>query len=166
MKHRRGSALQRRYGRAAAMTKRFTVTRIRLNSGGYDSRGRYFGTGAPLFSVMDNETERETEVRASSAKAAREKVMESVFGPPPKNDLQGAARVLSKALYAELVNGGGYLSSAAIEKYKLQVEALAAKVRALTPSDRAWDYFDKEMDAGKLHGATQMIAGAAERLKS
>lgn len=78
----RNRTLRRRYGRASSssMTKRFVVTRIPLNSDGYTSSGQYYGRGAPLFSVMDNETEREETVRASSAKAARQKVVDGVFG--------------------------------------------------------------------------------------
>lgn len=170
MKH-RASKLRHRYGRAAGATKRFVVTRIRLNSGGYDSGGRYYGGGAPLFSVEDVETGREETVRASSAKVAREKIMEGVFGPPPKNPFQGEARVLSKAIAAEPY---GKSKPAVARQYKAQLEALSARVRRANPDDRAWGFYDKDMAAldeessyafGKLHSAAQMIEGAAERIR-
>jgi len=153
------------------MAKRFTVERIRLNSGGYTSSGRYYGTGAPLFAVTDAETDRTTEVRASSAKAARQQVMESVFGPPPKNPLQGEANALQKAIGGEVYGGA---KPAVAMAYRSQLEGLAARVRAVNPTDRAWTYYDKDMDAvdeqspyafGKLHSAAGMIAGAAERIR-
>jgi hypothetical protein len=158
------------------MTKRFTVERIRLDRGGYTSAGRYYGTGAPLFSVTDTETDRTTEVRASSAKAARQKVMEGVFGPPPKNPLQGEARVLSRALYTEVVKNMDHpkRDRALAMGFQSQIEGLAARVRAANPSDRAWPSYDKDMAQvdpespyafGKLHSASQMIAGAAERIR-
>jgi hypothetical protein len=50
------------------------VERVRLNRGGYDSRGRYWGVGEPLYSVYVDATGRYTHVRAKSAKEARAKV--------------------------------------------------------------------------------------------
>jgi hypothetical protein len=149
-----------------APTKRFIVTRIRLNNGGYDSNGRYYGGGAPLFSVMDNETEREETVRASDAKAARKKVMEGIFGPPARNPLHAEIKKLSKTLYDEIVKHDGAMPSALVEKYRPAVMALAARVRPSTPGDLAWKFFDRDLDNGRLHGAVGMIAGAEERMKS
>jgi hypothetical protein len=155
------------------MTKRFTVERIRLDSGGYDSRGRYFGTGAPLFSVTDNETDKTTEVRAGSAKLAREKVMQGLFGPPPKNPMHGEARTLSESLYAEALKESSP-PQPLLQQYKADVFALASKVRASNPTDRAWTYYDKDIASmpesgryamGSLHRAAQMIEGAAERIR-
>jgi hypothetical protein len=160
-------SLHRRYGHAAsAMTKRFVVTRIPINRDGYDSRGRYYGSGAPLFSVLDNETEKEEVVRAANVKAAREKVMVGIFGPPARNPLHAKIKKLSKELYDELVKHDGRMPAALVDKYRSEVVALAAKVRPSTSGDRAWDYFDKDLDSGRLHGAVQMIAGAEERMKS
>lgn len=49
------------------------VERIRLNRGGYDSRGRYYGVGAPLFHVTGEGSFADVDehVRAKSAKEAR-----------------------------------------------------------------------------------------------
>lgn len=172
---RRGHALGRRYGRASAasLAKRFTVERIRLNSGGYTSGGRYYGTGAPLFAVTDSETDRTTEVRAGSAKEARQKVMETVFGPPPKNPLHAEARDLRKQLHAEALKESDP-PAGLIASLKGQVEALAAKVHAANPSDISWRFYNKDMETlpergryvmGGLHRAMGMVEGAAERLR-
>lgn len=48
--------------------------RVRLNAGGYDSRGRYWGQGAPLYRVSDEDGNIDEHVRASSAADARRKV--------------------------------------------------------------------------------------------
>jgi hypothetical protein len=74
MKHR----LKRRYGRALsrkALMERFEVNRIRINSQGYDRNGRYYGSGAPLFRVYDNQDGLTHETRAQSAPEAREKAI-------------------------------------------------------------------------------------------
>jgi hypothetical protein len=47
-----------------------SVTRIRLNGGGYDRRGRYWGVGEPLFHVVSDYDEVNTEIRAADRKAA------------------------------------------------------------------------------------------------
>src|SRR5207247_2483682 len=102
---------------------------------------------------------------------AREKVMVSVFGPPPKNPFQGEARIIQNAIAAEPY---GKSTRAVADKYKVHLEALASRVRAANPTDIAWRFYDKDMDGldvsssyafGKLHSAAQMIAGAAERIK-
>jgi hypothetical protein len=60
-----------------AQIKRYPVERIRLDRGGYDRTGRYWGLGAPLYRVWDNEEERFycQEVRAPNARAARQSVL-------------------------------------------------------------------------------------------
>lgn len=55
--------------------KRFPVARVRLNRNGYDSHGRYYGTGAPLFEVSDEDDDLTTRVRAASAAEARKKAI-------------------------------------------------------------------------------------------
>lgn len=45
--------------------------KVRLNRGGYDSRGRYFGTGAPLYRVSSDDGRLDQYVRAESAMAAK-----------------------------------------------------------------------------------------------
>lgn len=178
--HVKRRALRKRYGHSSsAMTKRFTVTRIRLDRQGYTSSGRYYGTGAPLFSVLDNETEKETEVRAPDAKAAREKVMIEIFGPPPKNSYMGEAKAISNAITVEM-NAPGAGRKGSIQQFREKLNAVTGRLRPLTAGDRAWEYYDKDMDAaadneagnhigyalGKLRSAAQMIAGAADRLKT
>lgn len=48
------------------------LSRERLNSGGYDSGGRYFGQGEPLFSFSNDSSS--GYVRASSRAAAKAKL--------------------------------------------------------------------------------------------
>lgn len=171
---RRSAPRARRGNAPSAMQKRFTVERIRLNSGGYDHGGRYYGTGAPLFSVHDSETDKTSEVRASCASAARQKVMQEIDGPPPVNALHGETRKLSKALYQAVVNDDRP-SQTTVDRFRSEVNELASAVRALTPDDVTWKYYSRELDkvpeGGRyalsgLHTLSQMIAGAASRMKS
>jgi hypothetical protein len=176
-------ALRKRYGRAtSAMTRRFEVTRVRLDSGGYDSGGRYYGSGPPLFHVYDKETEKEETVRAADAKSARQKVMTGIFGPPPKNSYMGEAKAISNEITAELNRGVSlsYKDHPLVQKYREKLNAVTARLRPLTASDPAWEYYDKHMDRAaddessrhtsyalhQLRDASQMIAGAADRLKT
>lgn len=55
----------------SADVRRYQVERVYLDRGGYDSSGRYFGRGAPLYSVYDAEERRYLYVRADSARRAR-----------------------------------------------------------------------------------------------
>jgi hypothetical protein len=57
------------------LVQRFEVRRIRLSSQGYDRSGRYYGTGAPLYSVYDSDTGDGYETRASSAEQARQRAI-------------------------------------------------------------------------------------------
>jgi hypothetical protein len=57
--------------RRARKPQRYTVTRIRLNRGGYDRNGRYWGVGDRLYRIDDEETGKHIHVRADSAKSAR-----------------------------------------------------------------------------------------------
>lgn len=59
-----------RYGPNAI---KFYLKKVPLNQGGYDRRGRYYGTGAPLWRYSDVETgDIEGEFRASSKAEAKE----------------------------------------------------------------------------------------------
>ena len=55
---------------------RFHLSRVRLNSGGYDSGGAYWGIGAPLYHAWGEGEEEilETFTRASCREDAKEKV--------------------------------------------------------------------------------------------
>ncbi len=64
--------LRKRYNR---IVKAYTVTRIHLNTGGYDSYGRYYGRGKPLYEVTNTHTNETYTVRASSATSARAKAL-------------------------------------------------------------------------------------------
>lgn len=49
---------------------KLSVSRIRLNGGGYDRRGRYWGAGEPLFHVVSDYDSVNTEIRAADRNAA------------------------------------------------------------------------------------------------
>ena len=63
------------YGQEEEIEGRVYATRIRLDSGGYDKGGAYWGSGAPLYHVYDQGGRFERFVRASSSKAAKEQVL-------------------------------------------------------------------------------------------
>lgn len=50
--------------------RRISVTRIRLNAGGYTSRGEYYGVGMPLFHVVSNDDEVNYQMRAADRSEA------------------------------------------------------------------------------------------------
>jgi hypothetical protein len=50
--------------------RKFTGRRVRLTKGGYDSRGKYWGVGAPLYLVENNPDGWYQHVRAHSAAEA------------------------------------------------------------------------------------------------
>lgn len=85
---------------------RLYLQRVRLNSGGYDSRGRYFGTGQPLYkwSTEFEGNDREGYVRggtrAAALKAARAELVKysqwphskgEGFGRPPRSKRRSSA---------------------------------------------------------------------------
>ena len=61
---------------------KFSLSRVRLNSGGYDRAGRYYGVGLPLWAAScDDYRDGEVwEFRASDRASARELVMQAVPG--------------------------------------------------------------------------------------
>lgn len=61
-----------------APKRRLTATRIRINRQGYDSRGKYWGVGAPLYRVCEGD-EMDVMVRAPSAERAKAEVYK-LFG--------------------------------------------------------------------------------------
>lgn len=52
-------------------TPRLHLVRVPLDSGGYDSGGAYWGHGAPLYCVWDDETNGVQYVRAADREQAR-----------------------------------------------------------------------------------------------
>lgn len=71
------------------MKKKITATHIRLNKGGYDSSGRYWGTGQKLYLIDDpnwegstNSYYRDCYRRANSAKEAKEDYLANIAKSP------------------------------------------------------------------------------------
>jgi hypothetical protein len=52
---------------------KLTAERVRINRQGYDSRGTYWGVGAPLYRVYDDVEGKYEHIRATTAKEAKEK---------------------------------------------------------------------------------------------
>jgi hypothetical protein len=52
--------------------QQYEVESVRLDRGGYDRSGRYFGVGPKLYRVFDNDTGKSLHVRAPTARKARE----------------------------------------------------------------------------------------------
>jgi hypothetical protein len=53
---------------------KFILQRVRLNSGGYDSSGSYWGVGLPVYWFCDNDCKAGGFFRARNRKAAKEHV--------------------------------------------------------------------------------------------
>ena len=71
-----GKKKRARASRANPLLKR--ARRIYLDRGGYDSHGRYYGVGAPIYEVTDREGETIGIVRARDASAAKDKFVGKV----------------------------------------------------------------------------------------
>lgn len=61
-------------------TGRVSVTRERLNSGGYTRQGVYFGVGSPLYFFQDEDGAHSDYIRASDRQDAIEQVRQ-IYGP-------------------------------------------------------------------------------------
>ena len=88
----RGAALSRPTikNEPASYTGRLSLRRIRLNAGGYDANGTYFGTGTPLYWCANEEGTVDFMLRAPSRDAALYKIRESY----PNATLQGMRQAI------------------------------------------------------------------------
>jgi len=67
----RGAALGRRTEAGSAdFGGKLALIRIKINRGGYDAQGTYFGTGEPLFNLSDEDGDIDRTFRAHDRKAA------------------------------------------------------------------------------------------------
>lgn len=57
-------------------TERFSLSRVSINREGYDSRGSYWGSGAPLFAYESESHDAYGHLRASDRAAAKQKLRE------------------------------------------------------------------------------------------
>lgn len=78
----------------------FTIERVRLDKQGYDRRGMYYGTGAPVYRLDHIETGAMRTVRASTLAAAITAGVRLWGKSNPSNPLQADMRALSKRLQA------------------------------------------------------------------
>lgn len=58
---------------------KFTLQRIRLNNGGYDNTGTYYGHGQPLYEFQSENGDYGGTVRAPDREAAKQHVWKKVF---------------------------------------------------------------------------------------
>jgi hypothetical protein len=63
-----------------AIKAKFTLQRVRLNKGGYNSRGHYYGHGQPLYWYMSEDGKYDGYVRALTRVAAKQK-LRADYGP-------------------------------------------------------------------------------------
>lgn len=61
------------------------INRVRLNRGGYDPKGRYWGAGEPLFMYYSDDAEIYGHIRASDRASAKEKVVKSLHSKGLRN---------------------------------------------------------------------------------
>ena len=67
-----------RHGHTGGEPDKVHLRRVRLDNGGYDSGGAYWGIGATLYEVFDNDGTYTDYFRASSRDAAKAIVRESL----------------------------------------------------------------------------------------
>lgn len=58
------------------LTEKITLSRVRLDRQGYDSRGSYWGAGAPLFAYESEDYSAYGHVRAADRAGAKRKLRE------------------------------------------------------------------------------------------
>ncbi len=82
----KAKANARKAKKLRAATSKLRTNLIRLDRGGYDSRGRYYGVGQKIYAVTDKEGDQLAIVRARSASDAKKDVAEqlAVFGEVEK----------------------------------------------------------------------------------
>ncbi len=62
---------------------KFHMVRVRLNNGGYNSNGRYFGIGTPLYYYYSDDNPLDGYVRGSDRETAKKRIREGY--PAHKN---------------------------------------------------------------------------------
>lgn len=72
-----GAPMGRSEQHAAPTTLKFTLQRVRINAGGYDSGGAYWGIGQPLYWYESEDGEVSAFLRAVNRYAAKIKILES-----------------------------------------------------------------------------------------
>ena len=71
----RGAALGRPTVADGEPEGKMTLRRVRLDSGGYDPNGTYFGIGMPLYWYADEDGNVDAVLRASNRKDAKRRVL-------------------------------------------------------------------------------------------
>lgn len=53
---------------------RYSVRKVRLNNGGYDSSGKYWGIGQPLYFIQPDDDTRSYYLRAVNREAVKQRI--------------------------------------------------------------------------------------------
>lgn len=64
--------------RSTIKKMKYNLSRVRLNSGGYTSSGKYYGIGAPLYEAYNPETGESLVFRAADRNAAKHHVEDAL----------------------------------------------------------------------------------------
>lgn len=170
------------------MASRFRAERVPLDRGGYDRRGQYWGTGTPLYRVTSDEDGIDEHVRAQSAVEARQKIQtKHGLARGVTTGDRGRLQRIQLRIRALLDNEPRMSvpdAGRAANRLLRDVVRLAADVRSQNPDDRAWRYYDRDIEEAerslrgellrmdfdhlerglfRLRQATQMIEGALSR---
>jgi len=81
--------------------RKLYTERVRLDRQGYTRGGQYYGTGAPLYRVSDDEGN-ETVVRAASSKLAKENALPEIERQEKRTSWREFERKYPGAKYEEL----------------------------------------------------------------
>jgi hypothetical protein len=102
----------REFGRAREVEGRIYLRKVRLDRGGYDPSGSYWGGGAPLYEATDGEGEFQRYVRAPSREAAADKleIRPKQLKASKARDRMAARRAATKGRYARYFNMHGQRS--------------------------------------------------------
>lgn len=114
--------------------KHYSLTKVPLNRGGYDSSGQYYGTGLPLYRAVDLVSDRVHEFRCRTRTAAIAEMLRKFPPPQPRprssaaaNSTRALAAVLRRFHYAQV-------GSKTMARAGITPEQLAANLEKYPPS--------------------------------
>lgn len=129
--------------------------RVRIDRGGYDPSGRYWGTGGPLYRVSGEYGGKDidTHVRAAGSAEARRKVEVSHGGRQ-----RGAKELGYLAIYDRVEKLRRAVRNTpptreTNKRFLRSADLLRARIRSLNPDDIAWRFF-----YGPFENASRKIA--------
>lgn len=167
------------------MAIKLRAERVPINRDGYDRRGRYWGTGSPLYRVTSEDDRIDEHVRATSAVDARQKVrIQHGLAEAPMSEGRRLASRLLHRIRNEIHAPTTGMQREVVTKLIRDAETLAKRLRPNNPGDRAWMIYDNDIAKAKdrvdptwgrprstdleyalynVRSAVQMIEGATSR---